>query len=113
MPFTSNNPATGKPIRTYDETPPQAISSMIEEGHRAFLRWRALTFAERADPLRRAAAALRERTCELATLMAQEMGKPIRDGTAEVDKCAQCCEYFAEHASKLLAREMVEVGAVR
>jgi acyl-CoA reductase-like NAD-dependent aldehyde dehydrogenase len=41
---------------------------------------------------------LREREADLARLMAVEMGKPLKQGIAEVEKCAWACEYYAENA---------------
>jgi succinate-semialdehyde dehydrogenase/glutarate-semialdehyde dehydrogenase len=55
----------------------------------------------------RAAALLRERTEALATLMADEMGKPVTQGRAEVGKCAWVCEHYAEHAEGYLADRAV------
>ena len=63
--------------------------------------------------LRRAAALLRERQDELARLMALEMGKPLREGRAEAQKCATCCEYYADHGAAFLADEPVETDAAR
>ena len=42
--------------------------------------------------------------------MAQEMGKPITQGRAEVEKCALACQHFAEHAERYLADEPVVRG---
>ena len=63
--------------------------------------------------MRRAAALLRERQHELAHLMALEMGKPVTDGRAEVLKCANCCDYYAEHAEGFLADEIIKTDAAR
>jgi succinate-semialdehyde dehydrogenase/glutarate-semialdehyde dehydrogenase len=43
--------------------------------------------------------------------MAEEMGKPFKDGVAEAEKCATCCDYFAEHAERHLADEIVATDA--
>ena len=57
--------------------------------------------------MRAAADRLDARKDELARLMAEEMGKPIRQGAAEVAKCAWACEYYAEHAAAHLAPEVI------
>ncbi|RZK59695.1 MAG: NAD-dependent succinate-semialdehyde dehydrogenase, partial [Hymenobacter sp.] len=46
-------------------------------------------------------------------LMAIEMGKPVRDGRAEAQKCAACCDYYAAHAPGFLADEEIKTDAGR
>ena len=68
---------------------------------------------ERGKILHRVAAKLRERQQEYARLMAEEMGKPVRQGRAEIEKCAWVCEYYADHASKFLKPEFVDTEWTR
>ena len=109
--FRSINPATLEVIATYEELPPAAVARSIDRSEAAFARWRETSGAERASLMRSAAAVLRNRGDELATLMAIEMGKPVRQGRAEIDKCAWVCEYYAEHAGSFLEPEIVETDA--
>lgn len=51
------------------------------------------------------------RKAELAELMADEMGKVIRDGIAEIEKCAGCCDYYAEHAHQFLQKQSIASDA--
>lgn len=69
------------------------------------------TFPDRAKLMRSAAGILRDRKAALAELMADEMGKVIRDGLAEVQKCADCCDYYADHAQRFLQKQLVETDA--
>ena len=105
------NPATGKTIQTYDEMTPAAVSDVITQAHTTFQDWKHTTFAERARVMQRAAHILRENANEYAVLMAQEMGKPIRDGRAEAEKCAWVCEYYAEQAEVFLQPEIIPTDA--
>jgi succinate-semialdehyde dehydrogenase/glutarate-semialdehyde dehydrogenase len=89
----------------------QQVADAIEGAHAAFRSWRETSFAQRAPLMRGAARVLRAKSRELARLMAQEMGKPIRGGTAEVEKCAGCCDYFADNAERFLAREAIKTEA--
>jgi succinate-semialdehyde dehydrogenase/glutarate-semialdehyde dehydrogenase len=63
--------------------------------------------------MRRAAAILRDRSQAYADLMATEMGKPLAQGKAEVEKCAWACDYYAEHAERFLAPEAVPTDATK
>ncbi len=111
MTIRAINPATGEVIATYDEMTPAAVGGIIEEVHRAFLGWRHVSFPERAEPMRRAAAILRENAGEYARLMALEMGKPVREGVAEAKKCATVCDFYAENAKRFLAPEAIATEA--
>ena len=105
------NPATGETLKTYDEMTPQQTAAAIEEAHAAWASWRAVPFADRARPMKKAAAILRERKEEFAKLMALEMGKPFKQGVAEAEKCALGCDYYADSAEAHLAPEIVKTEA--
>ena len=104
------DPATGEPGRSYPANTLDEARSAAAAARAAFLDWRRTSFAERSKCLRRAAAILREREDEFARLMTEEMGKPLAEGRAEVEKCAFHCDWFAEHAEAYLARQPVDVG---
>jgi succinate-semialdehyde dehydrogenase/glutarate-semialdehyde dehydrogenase len=113
MAFPVVNPATGERIREYPEAKPREVRAAIEGAHAAFLGWRRTPFAERARPMREAARLLRAQAPKHAVRMAEEMGKPVRDGRAEVEKCAWACEFYAENAERFLAPEPVATDARR
>ena len=111
MPLESINPATGGRIQTYNEHTDVEIPKKLSAAHKAYSTWRQSSFDDRARPLRGAAAILRERKDEYGKLMALEMGKPLKQGIAEAEKCAWVCEYYAENAEKFLSREVVPTDA--
>ncbi|MGI4820457.1 MAG: NAD-dependent succinate-semialdehyde dehydrogenase [Janthinobacterium lividum] len=113
MVIASINPYTGRSIRRFTAFSAAKVERILAEAHKAASTWRTTSFAERAEVLHRAAALLRERQDELARLMALEMGKPVRDGRAEAQKCAACCDYYAEHAEQFLADEIIQTDAGR
>jgi succinate-semialdehyde dehydrogenase / glutarate-semialdehyde dehydrogenase len=108
MKITSINPATGEAIKTYDETTPEEVASAVTQAHEVWQSWRRTTFANRAMLMKKTAKILRERGAELAMLMAAEMGKPLKQGIAEVEKCAWACEYYAENAEAHLAPDNIK-----
>lgn len=99
---TSINPATGESLKSYSLHSPQAAQHAIEEAHDTFLRWRTTSFAERRKPLLKLRSLLLEQKESHAKLMALEMGKPLKEGIAEVEKCASAAAYFAENAESFL-----------
>lgn len=111
MAMESINPATGEKLETYAQMSAAAVDDIIGKAHEAFLAWRGTSFEQRAQHLREAAKILRAKSDTWARLMAREMGKPLRDGIAEAQKCAACCEFFADNAARMLAREPVDTEA--
>jgi succinate-semialdehyde dehydrogenase / glutarate-semialdehyde dehydrogenase len=112
MNFQSINPATGEVIATYpehsDAEARRALAAAVAQRD-----WRALSFAERAGPLNQAAAILRRDKEQHAALMAREMGKPLEQGRAEIEKCATCCDFFAAHAERFLSADEIQTEATR
>ncbi len=111
MTMQSINPATEEVLATFDEATPQQIDQALAQAHAAFHRWRETTFAERGALMTRATATLRARKGEYGRLITQEMGKPIAEAEAEVEKCAWNCDYYAENAQRFLADEPAPSGA--
>jgi len=111
MAIESVNPSTGDTIKTYDEMTPQQTAAAVAEAHEAWKAWRKVPFRERAVPMKQAAAILRQRKEEFATLMALEMGKPLKQGIAEAEKSALGCDYYADHAEGHLAPETIKTDA--
>ena len=81
----------------------EQVQSLLARSGDAFLQWRHTPLLERGRMMHRAAQVLRDRVADLALMMTHEMGKPIAAAEAEVEKCADCCEYFAFHSARYLA----------
>jgi len=54
---------------------------------------------------------LRNNKKDYATAITKEMGKPITQAIAEIEKCAWVCEYYAENAKNQLEKEIIETDA--
>ena len=113
MTIQAINPTTGETINTYEEMAPAQVARAVAQAHDAFLSWRQTSMAERAQRMHQAAKFLRDQATAYALLMAQEMGKPVKDGRAEVEKCAWVCDFYAEQAAQFLMPEVVETEASR
>jgi succinate-semialdehyde dehydrogenase/glutarate-semialdehyde dehydrogenase len=99
------NPATGEEIGTYGEHTEQDVDDSLERATAAFRDWRDRPIRERERLLEAAADELRDNSREYAETMTREMGKPIDQAVAEVEKCARCCDHYAVHASAYLQAE--------
>ncbi len=111
--LTAINPADGKKIRTYKENSEKEVDDKVKTAYKAYTEWRETTFPQRVERLRNAARVLVSRKDEYADLMAREMGKPIRDGRAEIEKCVWACNFYADKALSFLQPEIIETDACR
>ena len=111
MATESINPANGKLIRNYKEYSSTQVNNKINQTHKAWQGWKETPFNKRSGYMNMAADVLRKRKNELARLMALEMGKPLKAGIAEVEKCADVCEYYAANAARFLEDELVKTDA--
>src|SRR5688572_16349621 len=100
---SSINPATGESVGTYPFLTDAEIEAALVRASRANVTWSAMSCAERAVPMRAAAELLRAEKGDLAKAITQEMGKPLGEAEAEMEKSAWNCEYVAEHAEAWLA----------
>jgi len=101
--ITTVSPTDGRRLADYPETSPDEVRRHIDAAARLQAEWAAVPIAERVVPMLRMADLLEASRDDLAALMADEMGKPVSQGRAEVDKCAWVCRHYAEHAAGILA----------
>jgi succinate-semialdehyde dehydrogenase/glutarate-semialdehyde dehydrogenase len=113
MTIASINPATGQIIRTFTPLTEPELDARIQCAADAYRRYRRTPLAERIRVLVRAAEILEAEKEKFGRLMVTEMGKTLKAAVEEAAKCAWGCRYYAEHAERLLADEIVETSATR
>lgn len=96
------NPANEAVLSEYTLLEENQMSSLIEAGHLTFCVWRKTPFSQRKQLMLNLAKLLEKKKVDLATLMANEMGKPISLGQAEIEKCVWLCEHYSENAEGYL-----------
>jgi succinate-semialdehyde dehydrogenase / glutarate-semialdehyde dehydrogenase len=111
MAMQSMNPANGELLDSFNEHSWEDVSEILNNVASAQANWRRTRFSDRSALMLRAAAVLRERKEEFARMMTLEMGKPIAQSNAEVEKCAWVCEYYAEHAEAFLGEKTISTDA--
>ena len=111
MPHISLNPATNQLLQSHASWDAQRLAQALEKAHRAQQAWAQTTFSQRAEVLRNAAIQLHAQRDQFATLITLEMGKPLREARAEVEKCTTVCDYYALHAGEFMRAEPVASDA--
>ncbi|MGY0055621.1 NAD-dependent succinate-semialdehyde dehydrogenase [Streptomyces sp. LZ34] len=109
--IVSINPANGTELARYQPQPEQEVDAVLDAATRAQTAWRRRHITDRTTLLREMARVLREGRDTYAALITAEMGKPITESLAEIDKCAWTCEHYADHAPDYLADRPVASNA--
>lgn len=113
MALASINPATGKKIKSYTAHSDKQIDRKINQAHKNFLEWKTTNFSQRSKAMRQAGKILLKNKNIYARLMANEMGKPLPEGVAEVEKCAFVCNFYAANAAGFLKTERIDTDAIK
>lgn len=111
MDFCTINPFSGELLKHYPFESADAIEQSLKRAEQGFRVWRAMSFAQRADCFLRLAVLLEEQKQGLGGLISFEMGKPITQAIAEVEKCAGACRVAAEQAEALLGVRYAKTAA--
>lgn len=111
MPYISFNPSTNQLIQTCASWDVQRLEQALEKTHYAQQSWAKITFSRRAAVLHNVAIHLLTHRDRYAVLITQEMGKPLHESRAEVEKCADVCDYYAQYAEDFLSAYPVESDA--
>ena len=105
------NPATGEDLERFEYMAPEEVDAHLDAAQQAQRTWRRLSFPERGKVLHAVAKTLRSNRDRLAQIAVREMGKPIVQARAEVEKCAKACAYFADRGEAFLRDSEVESDA--
>ena len=109
--ITTINPTTEDVIDQHEIDSLEVIDRKLASARRAFEQWRQVPIDQRAEGVRRLGASLRANKAALASMITTEMGKPIADAEAEIEKSAGNCDFYADNGPAMLAPEMVETAA--
>lgn len=101
--FSTINPATEEVLESFEFSSSEDVEQALRRARAAFAEWSHTSLDERSQLLWSVARRLREEEQALARHAVLEMGKPMAQARAEVQKCARACDYFAEHAPAMLA----------
>jgi len=112
MTIKTFNPYTGEVLGEYQEESVEQIKQKIAKLREAQMHWARSTDA-RMDALREVKKRLLAKKGELAKLMSMEMGKPVSQSEAEVNKCAWLIDYAVENMQRFLEPEYVKTEAAK
>lgn len=102
------NPATETTCGTYNIMSQDEVANIIEKMHRVQQSWSNCDIDLRMQCLDRAGDLLLKNKVNYATLITNEMGKPMTQAIGEIEKCARLCKYYAKESKRFLQPEMIQ-----
>lgn len=111
MAFQTIDPSSGELIKSFEEVSLNEANHKIYLANESFLKWQTVSYRERANILNATAKILRNNLNKYANLITLEMGKPIKQAEAEIEKCALVCEYYANNTESILQNELIQTDA--
>lgn len=103
--FTTTDPFTGRSLETYDILQQSEVSALLDSQHQVNTHFAGIPFEDRVRYLTNLADMLSQTRDEMARSITCEMGKPISQSYAEVDKCIWLCRYASEDLSRSYATD--------
>ncbi|GAL87016.1 succinate-semialdehyde dehydrogenase [Sporocytophaga myxococcoides] len=103
----SVNPFSEQLLKEFESYSEDKLNEVLTLSEKAFKIWKEYSFEKRSSLFNKMARKLRDKKGFLSTLMTSEMGKPIKEAEAEVEKCAWVCEYYAENAEFFLKDDLI------
>jgi succinate-semialdehyde dehydrogenase / glutarate-semialdehyde dehydrogenase len=111
MAIATINPATGELLKKFEALTDAQVDDRIAKAAKAFQNFRDTSFADRSRWMTKAAEILEAEKEAIGRLMTLEMGKTLSSAIAEAEKCGGGCRYYAEHAAKFIADEVIPTSA--
>lgn len=109
----SINPATGEIIQSYEIYSEKGVEKIINAVDKSWQQWRSTSFLHRSQAMQNLSSLLKSGKEDLARLMALEMGKVVKEGISEIEKCAWVCDYYAQNAEHFLENDQITTEASR
>jgi succinate-semialdehyde dehydrogenase/glutarate-semialdehyde dehydrogenase len=102
----SQNPYSEKIEKTFKSISDKEIARKIDLANKAFISWKEVSMKKRAMLMKNLGKVLRKNKQKYGELITREMGKPISQSIAEIEKCALNCDYYAENAEAFICPEI-------
>ncbi|MCC6548621.1 MAG: NAD-dependent succinate-semialdehyde dehydrogenase [Ignavibacteriaceae bacterium] len=109
--ITTINPATERNLHDYSIHTHAEALQIIEYLYLQQKDFSQTSYSERSGFLKNLAKELRTEIAPLAELITAEMGKPLAQSRAEIEKCVWVCDYYAENGAEVLKDIEIQTDA--
>ena len=113
MAIKTFNPFNGKEIKSYEEHDEETVRNIFNSVSREQETWKKSIDDRINFIMEEVVPRFRKEKESLAFIMSSEMGKPISQSRAEIDKCISTMEFFCREGKKLLSDNIIESEATK
>lgn len=107
----SINPYTNEIIEKFKQDSKSSVNKKVKLADKTFQTWSRTNFERKKTLMLQLAKELKQNKKDYALAITREMGKPITQGIAEIEKCAWLCEYYANNAESQLQSQEIKTDA--
>jgi len=107
----SQNPYSEKIIKNYKSYTKDKTIDLINDAQKSFDKWKTIDINQRVKAIQIIKSNIESKKLDCAHKITEEMGKPIKESIAEIDKCIWLCEYYIENGAKILKDELIQTEA--
>ena len=104
----SVNPKNNSKLNCWSVISQNEIDNIINKTAKSQSKWCKLGLKFRISLIKELALNISQKSRDFSTIMADEMGKPLKQGMAEINKCVWLCDYYVENAEKFLNNKKIE-----
>lgn len=109
--INSVNPYNNQVLDSYEKDDKKSIEKKLKNMQAIEEEWSLRDIKERTKLLSKVSKLLIDRSSQYAKLITEEMGKPISQSIAEIEKCAWACDFYVKNADDFLADEIISTDA--
>ena len=109
----SQSPYSEKIIKDYSPYDKNKTIQLINDAQKSFINWNSITIEARIKTIEKIKNNLISKKIDCAYKITEEMGKPITESIAEIEKCVWLCDYYIENGEKFLKDEMIDTNATK
>ena len=113
MALLSTNPSTGTKIKLYSELNREEVKKILEKVYTTKDNWASSDFSLRLGCANEMIGVLEDNKKEFSHIISSEMGKPVSQSIAEIDKCIWLCEYYFQNAEAILADKSIKLEKMK
>ena len=112
MKFQTINPATEGVIKEFETMSQKEVMKIADSAQEAYLSWKVISLKERASYMKKLSDTLRKNKEKYGKIMTREMGKPITNSIAEIEKCAWTSEVYAKNSEEWSKGDEVQADGI-